>query len=275
MTTPLRPTMQYLFVLGARDPEMTIIEGLVHQAGHKVAYAMAGERRVHAGNAYAAERTSARPGQHRGLVVWVECALADDSVPRDMVVDHHREGDPGFSIPPERFWEGASLGQVCSLLGVKPTRELRLAAAADHCLNAAYLGRCPGIAPEQMRAWRLASRAAWQKVSPEVLAERIEAAIAQLQSLERLRVGRFEFADALDREIPEISEASAILGIAVMYTLAEPRSGRIKVGALNGTPEMLEAWMEFARNVLDLADVYGSPVRGYAGGYLREGPPAG
>lgn len=267
--------MQYLFVLGARDPEMMIIEGLIQKAGHKVAYAMTGERRVYAGNAYAADRTSARPGQHRGPIVWVECALADTSVPRDIVVDHHHEGDPGFSMPPERFWEGASLGQVCTLLGIEPTQELRLAAAADHCLNAAYLGRCPGITPQEMRAWRLASRAAWQKVSPEALAQRIEAGIAQVQSLTRLRVGGFEFADALDREIPEVAEASAILGMAVMYTLAEPRSGRVKVGALNGTPEMLEAWMDFARSVLDLADVYGSPVRGYAGGYLREGPNAG
>ncbi|MFC0666121.1 hypothetical protein ACFSKY_14425 [Azotobacter chroococcum] len=267
--------MQYLFVLGARDPEMVIIEGLVRNAGHKVAYAMAGERRVYAGNAYAAERTSARPGQQRGPVVWVECALADRAVPRDLVVDHHHAGDPGFSMPAERFWEGASLGQVCTLLGIEPTQELRLAAAADHCLNAAYLGRCPGITAQQMRAWRLASRAAWQKISPEVLAERIEAGIAQLRTLGRLRIGGFEFADALDRQIPEVAEASAILGVAVMYSLAEPRSGRTKVGALNGSPEMLEAWMAFARDVLDLADVYGSPLRGYAGGYLREGATAG
>ncbi|WKN22263.1 hypothetical protein [Azotobacter vinelandii] len=267
--------MHYLFVLGARDPEMTIIEDLVRKVGHEVAHAMAGERRVHAGNAYAAERAAARPGRHRGPVVWVECALADGGVPRDLVVDHHREDDPGFRMPPERFWEGASLGQVCTLLGIEPTRELRLAAAADHCLNAAYLGRCPGIAPEEMRAWRLASRAAWQKLSPEVLARRIETGIAQVRSLERLRVGGFEFADAMGREIPEVPEASAILGIAVMYSRVEPRSGRTKIGALNGTPEMLEAWMDFARDVLGLADVYGSPIRGYAGGYLREGPRAG
>ncbi|MEE4465149.1 hypothetical protein V2S84_24010, partial [Azotobacter chroococcum] len=158
--------MQYLFVLGARDPEMVIIEGLVRSAGHKVAYAMAGERRVYAGNAYAAERTSARPGQHRGPVVWVECALADRAVPRDLVVDHHHAGDPGFSMPAERFWEGASLGQVCTLLGIEPTRELRLAAAADHCLNAAYLGRCPGIEVQEMRAWRLGPPAPPGRRSP-------------------------------------------------------------------------------------------------------------
>lgn len=259
--------MQYLFVLGARDPEMMTIERLVHGAGQRVAYAMADGRRVTAGNAYRAERISARAGTYSGPIVWVECALADGSLPRDIVVDHHREGDPGFAMPAERYWEGSSLGQTCSLLGIEPDRDLRLAAAADHCLAAAYRGLCPGVDPVDLRAWRLASRAAWQKLSPQVLEERIEAGLARIRQLPTIRIGGHAYADALDSDIPELSEVSAISGIPVMYALREPRGDRLKIGALNGSPEMIRAWMAQAVRVLGLKDVYGCPSRGYAGGY--------
>ncbi|TWI52615.1 hypothetical protein IQ22_03385 [Pseudomonas duriflava] len=262
--------MTYLFILGARDPEMMIIEDLVLKAQHRVAYALAEERRVYPGNAYRAERISTRPGQPHGRTIWVECALADASYPRDIVVDHHHEGDPGFDMPPARYWEGSSLGQVCHLLSLEPTSELRLAAAADHCLSAAYKSLCPGVDPDDLKAWRIASRAKWQKIDPEVLSAKVESAIAQVRQLQPLKVGPYEFFDALDLDIPELSEASAILGKPVMYSLPELRSGRIKVGALNGTPEMMDAWMEFARTVLQLDDVYSSPLRGYAEGYLKQ-----
>jgi hypothetical protein len=262
--------MKYLFILGARDPEMMLIETLVIRTRHRLAYAMADERRVYAGNAYKADRTSARQGQPHGPMVWVECALADGSGPRDIVVDHHHDGDPGYSMPPERYWEGSSLGQVCTLLEITPTPELRLAAAADHCLSAAYRGLCPGVDPAKLRAWRIASRANWQKVDPGTLQMTINDAIEQVKALQPFIIAGHEFFDAMDHDIPELSEASAILGRPVMYSMPEPRSGRIKVGALNGSPVMLDDWMRCARDVLKLEDVYGNPIRGYAGGYLRE-----
>ena len=106
--------------------------------------------------------------------------------------DHHRPGDPGFGLPPEQFWQASSLGQVAGLLHFElPVdgrcsgcqRELAIAAenwgsetpiaesccdgkkylapsfgytaAADHCLAAAYAGRCPGIDPESLREYRI------------------------------------------------------------------------------------------------------------------------
>ncbi|MBA1247623.1 hypothetical protein [Pseudomonas luteola] len=261
--------MKYLFILGARDPEMMLIETLVLRARHRLAYALADERRVYAGNAYKADRTSARQGEPHGPIVWVECGLADTSQPRDIVVDHHHEGDPGYDMPPARYWEGSSLGQVCQLLEIEPTPELQLAAAADHCLSAAYKGLCPGVDPAELRAWRIASRSNWQKINPDQLRATIEAAIEQVKALKPISIAGHEFFDAMDHDIPELSEASAMLGRPVMYSMPEPRSGRIKVGALNGSPDMLQAWMSCAREVLGLEDVYGNPIRGYAGGYLR------
>ena len=89
-----------------------------------------------------------------------------------------------------------------------------------------------------------------------------------LRALPVVRIGQHEFVDAMDGTVPELSEASAILALPVMYGMNDSRSGRIKVGVLNGTPEMLQAWMKYAEQVMDLEDVYGSPARGYAGGYL-------
>lgn len=50
--------------------------------------------------------------------------------------------------------------------------ELVLAAAADHCLGAAYRGECPGVDPDELMAWRAESRAAHQgRTVGEVLAD--------------------------------------------------------------------------------------------------------
>src|SRR5690606_15369025 len=73
-------------------------------------------------------------------------------------IDHHNPGDPGYEMPPERYLEGASLGQTLGLLEVEPTPTQRLLAAADHCLTAAYQERCPGVDPREL----LFLRASWR-----------------------------------------------------------------------------------------------------------------
>jgi hypothetical protein len=259
--------MDYLFILGSPDIEMSYIEKLARSHGHEVAYAFANGRRVHAGNAYKATSCGV---ELEGVdnVVWVECGLTDPGYPRERIVDHHREGDPGYDMPPERYWQGSSLGQVCDLIAAKPSCELRLAAAADHCLGAAYQGLCPGVDPRELRAWRNRSRARWKGVDPKALAMQVDEGIEMVRALPTVTVGAHKFIDALDGTVPELSEVSAILGVPVMYGMQDGRSGRIKVGALNGTPEALTAWMEYAEHAMHLQDIYGSPIRGYAGGYL-------
>jgi hypothetical protein len=44
-------------------------------------------------------------------------------------------------MPPERYLEGSSLGQVLRLVEREPSETQRLLAAADHCLTAAYQGQ--------------------------------------------------------------------------------------------------------------------------------------
>ncbi len=262
--------MRYHFILGAPDIEMSYIERLVRSRGHGVAYAFADGRRVHAGNAYRATTCVSEAGQ-TDSIVWVECAMAEAVASRELVVDHHREGDPGYGLSAERFWQGSSLGQVCDLLGEDPTQDLLMAAAADHCLGAAYQGQCPGIAPKEMRAWRSNVLARWKGVDEATLQRRVEEGIELIRRCPVMMIRGHEFVDALDGSVPELSEVSAILGVPVMYGMNDVRSGRIKVGALNGSPEALAAWMQYAEHAMHLQDVYGDPVRGYAGGYMATG----
>lgn len=97
--------MRRLWMLGAADPEMQAIEGLLRAAGENVAYAVGSDgKRVHPGNAY---QCVAVEGTH-----WVECSPEKGPPEGSVVIDHHRPGDPGYGRPPEEFLAASSLGQV-------------------------------------------------------------------------------------------------------------------------------------------------------------------
>jgi len=60
------------------------------------------------------------------------------------------------------------------------------AAAADHCLGAAYRGECPGVDPDALMRWRAESRARFQgRTVEEVLAD-VERAQAALRAAPKL-----------------------------------------------------------------------------------------
>lgn len=137
---------EYLYVLGAPDPEMAAIERRLIEAGHRVVYATASNARVHPGNAYAADPVTAPKDT---VLVLVECGWPDQ--PSDsVIIDHHKPGHPGYGRPPEEYMSASSLGQVLSHIGREPGMMDRYVAAADHCLSAAYRGRCPGVDPDAL-----------------------------------------------------------------------------------------------------------------------------
>ena len=118
----------FLFILGAPDPEMERIESLLKFHGAAVAHATSGGKRVHPGNAYKADGvdTSDQPAVlDRTEIFFVECDLPGAFGGYDEEygyshelywVDHHRTGDPGHGTKPEYFLNGSSLGQVYLLL---------------------------------------------------------------------------------------------------------------------------------------------------------------
>lgn len=256
------------FVLGALDPEMHTIERLLTREKRHFVHATLNGRRVFSGNAYMADGLSGQLDDTQP-VVWVECSVPTLRTEQHLVADHHKPGDPGYSLPPERYWEGSSLGQVCALLGIAQDNELSIIAASDHCLNHAYQGLCPGVDPLAVRQSRIASRAQFQRISQEQMIEKIDRAIKVIQGLPTIEIGGYPFRDAMDRFVPELPEASAMLNTAIIYTRREPQLGLTKVAVLNGTMPALDAWMKWASEQSYLIRLYGDPHRGYAGAYVR------
>jgi hypothetical protein len=209
---------QKLWILGAPDPEMEMIETVLREHGQEIAHAVVyvddvscQTRRVRPDEAYSAalmaplrlaERvagyddgdvtmTSAvvygTPGGWQDVcqsrhVVLVECDLAnpDRWGASVTVVDHHRPGDPGYGRPPAEYLPASSLGQVLALLEVEPTSEQWMIAAADHCLAAAYRSECPGVDPDELGRWRAESRAKFQGRAVEAVMADVEAARIEL-----------------------------------------------------------------------------------------------
>lgn len=252
--------MQEVFVLGAPDPEMEEIARVLDGLGLPYVFAMHRGRRVTPEVAYAADGLSEIVAVGAKLC-FVECGVK--GLAYQDLLDHHRPGDPGFGKAPECYMEGSSLGQLLSKLGLAPTEEQRIIAAADHCLTAAYRGECPGVSPEDLGRWRSANRAQRQKIDASELERRIEEARLQLERAERLNVGGMDVA-WVSHSNNELAEASARFGIPVIYARKIP--GGTKVGILGAPAKIIQEWMD----TCGLEQVYGDPERGYAGGYVLE-----
>lgn len=248
------------FVLGAPDHEMKEIERVCVQQGYGFAYATVLGSPVHSYDAY--DATGVTQLVPRGSeVVLVECKVR--GLRFVDVVDHHQPGDPGYGFEPQNYFEGSSLGQFLRMLGMEPTEEQRIIAAADHCLAAAYQGRCPGVDPEKLKEWREHTRSIARGLSRPELQRQIRLAEEALRKAPVVDLGGHPVA-FFDKDLPpEVSEASARLGLAYMY-IKRQDDGRIKAGIRSGPPEVIDYWL---RNC-GLVNTYGDPQRGFAGGYF-------
>jgi len=97
-----------VFILGAQDPEMGMIErDILIPLGLNFEYAMQGGERVTPGNAYKSENVS------RGNEILIECG---GPKLEGMLIDHHNPGNPGFSLGPNKFMIASSIGQLLELV---------------------------------------------------------------------------------------------------------------------------------------------------------------
>jgi hypothetical protein len=158
-----------------------------------------------------------------------------------------------------------------------------LVAAADHCLEAAYRGRCPGVDPDALMRWRAESRATFQKRPVEAVLADIEVARTRLRTAvqgyaigggsfdapgEPTHTADREYADLRGEQIPELPEAACREGIPFLSTVRD-RDGREKV-VLQAAPADLVRRFLAGEIVPGLCDYYGSPERGLAGGYTTK-----
>ncbi|MFW6156980.1 MAG: hypothetical protein ACOC7J_06655, partial [Armatimonadota bacterium] len=107
-------------ILGASDPEMQAIRGLLEESDIPIIQATADGRPVHPGSAYRADPVTVPDGS----TVWrIECEpAAIHGANKIVVIDHHRPGDPGYGRPPAEFLSASSLGQV--IAGLAKLRRL-------------------------------------------------------------------------------------------------------------------------------------------------------
>lgn len=263
-----------LFVLGADDPEMVAIEGLLRRCGVPAVRACVGRKRVYPANAYQAALPppAADVLARGGRVFLVECVQV--APPGAIRIDHHRPGDPGYGRPPAEFWQASSLGQTVAALAaglvptVEVTPEMRLVAAADHCLGAAYRGACPGIDPEDLLRWHVASRARFEQRTVAAVLDDVTATRAELRRAPRVELAPALFAaDMRGRPDDELLIAAPREGTCCVSAVTA-RDGRTKIGCLVGSPRQVEAFMQRWALAHHLVDVYGDPARGFAGAYV-------
>lgn len=262
---------QYRFVLGAADPEMREIERVLRADGRSYLHAACAGQRCSPRDAYDADGAlaahSGRPGRPAVLlpkepIVCVECRVrAHEPALR---IDHHHPDDPGYAAAPEQYLRGSSLGQLLEALEREPTETQRLLAAGDHCLSAAYQGRCPGVDPNELLFLRAAWRAqASGRTLNDVICGVLEAA-RQVRKHYDGELDESRFPDPM--EVPlDLAEGSAYAGIPVRYR-TWTADGTIKEMFKGGTPEAVAAFMAEHRGFG--RKVYGNPYRGYAGAYL-------
>lgn len=262
---------EWIFLLGAQDPEMREIERIVTAAGIKCLHAARDGVRCSANHAYAANGAVllGRDGQARPALlppkaptVMVECDLAGHApVAR---VDHHNPGDPGFDKGPADYLCGSSLGQTLMLLEREPDDTQRLLAAADHCLTAAYQGECPGVDPNEL----LFLRASWQaKMSGRTLGDVIDGILTAARRVRRKYDSESGLSIFLDpTEVPsDLPEGAAYAGKPVRYRSLLP-DGRLKEMLKGAAPPTIDRFMR--DHAKAGRSVYGNPYRGYAGAYI-------
>lgn len=230
--------------------------------------------------------------------------LGDREGPQSVELSWSGIGDiPGYRsiVPGLNRWPTGKRGQWEGLSlpfdpEIEPLEALH-AAAADHCLAAAYRGECPGINPDELMRWRVASRAAHQGRAPEAILRDIETArvalrahvLPQCDYCGRHQCGAMSGSTlcepdeyghpapwyhvpgplALFQEtVPELPEAACREGVAFAAPVRD-RDGRKKLVLQAASPEQVRGFMDQAP-CLGLTNVYGDPERGFAGGYSDE-----
>jgi hypothetical protein len=263
-----------LFVYGTRDVEQERSLALAEEAGYVCTTGLyKGHPPRHGGEAYQVQTFLWEiVRQDWDEVVRFECdgpAFQSLSYRQLVVIDHHRPGDPGYDAPPERFWEGSSLGQLCCHLKLSPTERDLWIAAADHCLGAAYAGLCPGVDPQRLRAFRLAQRCSFYRLrdcEAEYYWRLCELILAKAP---RLSWAGEEIADLRQVDIPWnanlLSDVAGWKRTAVVF--CKHRGGRSKLRLGCAAPATVEYFLKKVVPSLELEDSYGVPQRGFAGAY--------
>jgi hypothetical protein len=150
--------------------------------------------------------------------------------------------------------------------------DLVLAAASDHCPAAAYRGACPGVDPDALMRWRVRTRSAHQGRSESDILSDISRAMEVIRAagLVVKSDGGAEVVDLREAPyVPELPEASLRLGVPILCRGLSGPDGRTKINILGDhAGDVVRAFLGGWAAEQGIADTYGDPARGFAGGYV-------
>ena len=254
------------FVLGGGDTEMIEIESLLADTNYSVIHAKLGNNRVNRSEAYSATHPTPKP-----FDVWIECSPEGYtkaelySLGIDLI-DHHQEGDFGHNMPPAKYWEASSVGQLCKKLGIERTKRLSYIAAADHCLLAAYHDKCPGVSRDDFIDFRMS------------FFERTEQPFAYLKQLHDralscpvIVMGEIKVYDISSLMASDRKWLSDMACCFNMKTISvRQKKNRYKLFVSNLSAPEIEYFMtQYAPSLGNLINCYGDPRRQFAGAVLE------
>jgi hypothetical protein len=261
-----------IFVLGAKDPEMDRIEALLTENDVPFIIATHNGQRVDGRTAYQADPLPSSDLR----VVFVESEVPGiEPVAR---IDHHREGDPGYGKPAAESIKAASIGQLCLMLGIKPTHEDEILAAMDHNFAAAANGEVPGVTAGEVMARKINEIAKSTGRNHEDVTDfiaRYRRQVTQasdiyldqeatpIKDLRSINIGLTYSLEYLTLQVAVVAENQAAL-----VSTRDQEDSSEKIILTGRVPESLATeFMQVWAPQEGLTNVYGVPSRGYAGGY--------
>ena len=296
-----------VFLLGAKDPEMDIIEVILKELNINYEYASVQGERCQAYNVYKADNSIADTE-----VVCVEC-MSDNVSGRIILLDHHNQDDVGYNLKFDQYVEASSIGQVLRYLFLNKEfsfklknvletdlgfsedysvgtfffqndkwliqghnnfalvipKEVLMIASSDHCLKDAYLGLCLGFSKEELLDHRI-----------RILSKNTRYPFEEVQGfinnfMEKIKKYNDVIADLTYKDIEGnysskylfIREASLILNKPIAIKVKEKGFEKLMLLGLEDF-HVKDFLSKSNFKGFKLKNTFGVPSRGYAGGHV-------
>ncbi len=262
----------FFVVLGSLDPEMKKTESIIKDLGIQYVYATINDWRCNPGNVYRADPIKVPKGKR---LVLVECEPKNSlDFPNLVRIDHHRPDiDSAANLGPEKYLEASSIGQLCNLLNLNITKEVRVIASSDHCFASAIQGLCPRVMPSDVVTFRVnevmhnhgVSKSKINSLMGKFFKIITSAKVKIIGEQEVLDLRRFCFNRGYTSELLILQTVLAMKGKAALVCFSHYETGQQRV-IITGYayPETVQAFMVWAEGK-GYKNIFGVKQRNYGG----------
>ncbi len=219
--------------------------------------------------------------------MFVECSIIGYAP--NSRIDHHNPDDLGYAMGPALYWKASSIGQLHAMLRVPPKESDYVLAAMDHCFNASMKGLCPGISVKDVRERKIAEIAKTTRLETEAVNKMIFRWRNEIESckgwyemsgdhvylvhnddvvynLTRENLGFGYSAEYLTAQVAGVES-----GFPIILKIRDTPNSQPRLHLCgDASPELVAYFMESEKDRGILEKIYGSPDRGYAGGFIIE-----